>query len=228
MSSKKRIIQQAIIDIFPLAMSVIPWGILCGTLAVNAGFTFWQAQAMSMFVFAGAAQLSATTMVGAGAGWLSVSSSVFAISSRHILYSIDLRKDVHKLALKWRLALAFFLTDEMYAVSKSYMQRYGVFSPLYSLAAGIFFYIVWNISTYVGIVMGQKIDNIESIGLDFAIVAVFIAITAANLRQLAMIVTTIVSAIGAIYFKTIYPDSYIIIASLLGMFAGYMVTRVFK
>jgi len=224
----KKIIHKAIIDIFPLSMAVIPWGILCGTLAIDAGLNFWQAQAMSMFVFAGAAQLSATTLISAGAGWVSVASSVLAISSRHILYSIDLRKDVYKLPLKLRVPLAFFLTDEMYAVSKVYVQKYGVFSPLYSLSAGIFFYLVWNVATFVGIIMGQKLGHLEKLGLDFAVVAVFIAITAVNLRELSMIVTAIVSALAAIYFKSIYPDSYVIIASLLGMLAGYLVTRIAK
>lgn len=117
-----------------------------------------------------------------------------------------------------------FLTDEMFAVTKGYMQRHGNFSPLYSLSSGIVFYIIWNLSTYIGIVMGQQINNLENLGLDFAIVAVFIAMTTSNLKQFPMIVTTLTSAVCSIYFKTIYPDSYIIIAGLLGMVAGYFIS----
>ena len=226
--SKKQLFRQATLDILPLAVAVIPWGILSGAIGVGIGLTFWQAQGMSMFVFAGAAQLSAMTLMGAGAGWLAINGSVFAISSRHMLYSLDLRKDVYNLPAKWRVMLAFFLTDEMYAVTKAYHDKYKRFSPWYSLVAGIVFYLFWNVSTLVGIVMGEKIGHLENLGLDFAIVAVFIAITAANLRQLSMIAATITSGVAAIYFKEIMPDSYVIIASLLGMSAGYLVSRIFR
>ena len=121
MNSNYKIIKQATFDISPLSLAVIPWGILSGTIAVNIGLTLFQAQAMSLFIFARVAQLSAMTLISGGASALSISGSVFAISSRHLLYSIDLRKEVYKLPLKWKIALAFFLTDEMYAVTKGHL-----------------------------------------------------------------------------------------------------------
>ncbi len=228
MITVKNNIFQGMIDILPLAISVVPWGILCGTISVDIGFNFWQAQAMSMFVFAGAAQLSAMALITSGAGLIPISSSVFAISSRHLLYCVDLRKDVHELPLKWRIPLAFFLTDEVYAITKSYIHKYDIFSPIYSLTAGIIFYLIWNLSTFAGIMLGQNINNIDKLGLDFAIVAVFIAITAPHLKNLPMLITALVSAISAIYFKSIYPDIYIVIAALIGMTAGYIASEIFE
>ena len=66
MSDNFKIIKQATIDISPLALAVIPWGILSGTIAINIGLTLFQAQAMSLFIFAGAAQLSAMTLLSGG------------------------------------------------------------------------------------------------------------------------------------------------------------------
>ena len=228
LNSNYKIIKQATLDISPLALAVIPWGILSGTIAINIGLSLFQAQAMSLFIFAGAAQLSAMTLLSGGASTLSISGSVFAISSRHLLYSIDLRKEVYKLPLKWKIPLAFFLTDEMYAVTKAHMLKTGKFSKLYSLWAGIMFYIVWNISTYIGIVMGEKFDNLDKLGLDFAIVAVFVAITAEHLKSIPMLVTTVVSGIASVYFKSLYPDTYVIISALIGMLCGYLVSKVVK
>ena len=228
MNSNTNIIKQATLDMSALSLAVIPWGILSGTIAINIGLTLFQAQAMSLFIFAGAAQLSAMTLLSGGSSMLAIGSSVFAISSRHLLYSVDLRKDIHKLPIKWKIPLAFFLTDEMYAVTKAYMHKSGKFSKLYSLWAGIVFYITWNVSTYIGIVMGEHIENLDKIGLDFAIVAVFVAITAEHLKSIAMFVTTVVSAIASIYFKTLFPDSYIIISALIGMSSGYLVSRIVK
>jgi predicted branched-subunit amino acid permease len=54
---------QAIIDIFPLSLAVVPWGILCGSLAITVGLTPLQAQLMLLLIFAGATQLAALTMI---------------------------------------------------------------------------------------------------------------------------------------------------------------------
>lgn len=105
--TNSKIIRTAIFDILPLAIAVIPWGVLCGTIAIDIGLNLWQAQALSMFVFAGAAQLSAMTLISGGAGFLPIIGSVLVISSRHVLYSIDLRKEIYKLPLKWKFSLAF-------------------------------------------------------------------------------------------------------------------------
>jgi len=207
----------------PLALATVPWGILCGALSMDAGMTPLQAQAMSLFVFAGAAQLSAVIMMGSGVGASSVIGSTFVISARHVLYSFDLRAQIYELPLRWRIALAFVLTDEMYVVTKQHMKT-NPFSPLYALIAGLTLYVIWNIATLVGIIVGHKFGNLNSLGLDFAIVATFVAMTAKETRHYPMLVTTIVSATVAIFLHKSLPQWYIIIASVSGMLAGYMVS----
>ena len=65
-NSSPQVIRQATLDVMPLAIATIPWGILCGSLAIQIGLTSLQAQLMSLLVFAGAAQLAALTLMGAG------------------------------------------------------------------------------------------------------------------------------------------------------------------
>ena len=52
----------------PLSIAVIPWGILAGSYAIDAGLSQLQAQAMSAILFAGSAQLVAAGMFKAGIG----------------------------------------------------------------------------------------------------------------------------------------------------------------
>ncbi len=52
----------------PLSIAVIPWGILAGSYAIDAGLNQLQAQAMSAIFFAGSAQLVAAGMFKAGIG----------------------------------------------------------------------------------------------------------------------------------------------------------------
>ncbi len=51
----------------PLSVAVIPWGILAGSAAINAGLSVMQAVGMSALVFAGAAQLVSLSMLMTGA-----------------------------------------------------------------------------------------------------------------------------------------------------------------
>ncbi len=58
------------LHILPLCLAVLPWGVLAGSMAVSQGFTPWQSIGLSVFVFAGAAQLVTISMVAAGHGFI--------------------------------------------------------------------------------------------------------------------------------------------------------------
>lgn len=220
-SEKYALACQAIVDTLPLSIAVIPWGILTGALAIQAGLSPLQAQLMSLFVFAGAAQLSGITLFAAGSSFASIYASTFIISARHLLYSITFREHVAELSFRWRLLIGFLLTDEMFAVSENHTNRSGRFSPLFAVVSGLTFYILWNIATLVGVVLGDAFDKLDSLGLDFAIVATFIAMTFGELRKFPVLIAIVISGLVAVLLKPIFVDSYILIAALLGMFAAY-------
>jgi 4-azaleucine resistance transporter AzlC len=206
----------------PLSLAVIPWGILTGALAIEAGFSAFQAQFMSLIVFAGAAQLSAITLMSAGASFASIFASTVVISSRHLLYSITFRQHVEALPLRLRLLIGFLLTDEMFAVSQAHSKRSGEFSALFAIVSGVTFYLFWNISTLLGIIAGGYFSELDSLGLDFAIVATFIAMTFTELRNYPILVAVLVSGLSAVLLQPVFSDSYIVIAALVGMSSAYI------
>ena len=209
-------------DIFPLAVAVIPWGILCGSLAIQVGLTPFQSQMMSLIVFAGAAQLAGVALIGASSPIIPILSSTFVISSRHLLYSAVFQE--HARGLPWvkRIFLAFFLTDEMFAVTCSFLNKNKYFNYLYSLTSGIVFYLIWNISTFIGIVAGGSINNLENLGLDFAIAATFIAIVIPMINSKSILTSVLVSAGATLILELYQFQNTLVIATLAGMFAGYV------
>ena len=222
-SSPWRLSLAACLDTLPLAIAVIPWGILTGALAVQVGMSPLQAQLLSLLTFAGAAQLSCLTLMGAGASLSAIFGSTFVISSRHLLYSVVFREHVLALPQRWRLAIAFVLTDEMFAVSQAHTHKTGQFSALYALVSGYCFYVVWNLATLAGIIAGDLIQNLDSLGLDFAIAATFIAMTFGELRRFPIVIAVVVSGFLSVALKAYFSDSYIIIAALIGMAMAYSV-----
>ena len=57
MSSKSKIFLKGIIDVSPLMIPVIPFGLIFGVLAIDVGFTPLETMGMSVIVFGGASQI---------------------------------------------------------------------------------------------------------------------------------------------------------------------------
>ncbi|WP_171492844.1 AzlC family ABC transporter permease, partial [Acinetobacter seifertii] len=120
------------VDILPLSISVIPWAILAGSMAIHAGLSFYKALAMSGIVFAGAAQLVSLSMVMEGASLLTIYITIFFLTAQHFIYALTLRNNISILSLPKRLSLGFLLTDELFALSAPNEKRH----PHYLLGAG--------------------------------------------------------------------------------------------
>lgn len=221
----RRLVYQASLDVLPLAIAVIPWGILCGSLAIKVGLSPIQAQLMSLFVFAGAAQLASLTMITGALS--SIFSSTFVISSRHLLYSAVFRSHVSKSPFLLRCCVAFFLTDEMFAVTCAYLEKNKLFSHCYAISAGVVFYVIWNLSTFIGIRIGEIIPDIENMGLEFAIAATFIAIVIPSIKNKAILSSVVTSGSSVLVLSILGNEQALIIATLMGMFAGFIVELFF-
>lgn len=223
--SSRNIYWQGIKDCLPLSVAVIPWGILCGSLAIEIGLTIWQAQFMSLLIFGGAVQLASLNLIAGGAGLTSLFTSSAVITSRHLLYSAALRLHVSQLPRRWRISLAFLLTDEMFALVMAYQKKFASFSPHYALASGFTFYLFWNIATLVGIIAGSQIENLTELGLDFAIAAMFIAMVLPHIESLASVICIVVSGVMSLLFIAMDIQNGLLYAGLIGMTCGYLVDQ---
>ncbi|WP_047044917.1 AzlC family ABC transporter permease [Vibrio mexicanus] len=221
--SSSTLIARATLDVLPLCIAVAPWGVLCGSIAIQVGLTSLQAQLMSLLVFAGAAQLSSLSLVGAASGYLPILSSTFVISSRHLLYSAVFQNRIRTLPWYKRVGFAFFLTDEMFALTESYMDRYKRFSYLYALSTGVVFYLMWNLSTFAGVMLGSYIEGLEHIGLEFAIAATFIAIVIPLIKNLSLLISVVASGLTMLLLEMVDFEMSLIVATVTGMAAGYLI-----
>ncbi|MEL6114087.1 AzlC family ABC transporter permease [Photobacterium sp. SP02] len=220
---KRRLFKQGALAVMPLCVAVIPWGLLAGSFAIDAGLDVFQSVAMSAIVFAGAAQLVATGLLKAGVGIVTILLTTFFITSRHLLYSITMRNVISPLPLRWRLGLGFLLTDELFALCGN--QSPQRFQPWYALGAGLWFYISWNIATLAGIFAGKFIPNLDSLGLDFAIAATFIAIVVPSIQRWPVLITVLIALVMSVLMAALDIEGGLMIASLTAMLGGYMSER---
>ncbi len=212
-------------ETFPLIVGAIPFGIIFGTLAVGSGLSFTGAVAMSAIVFAGSAQFIALGLLAAGTAWPIIIVTTFVVNLRHALYSASLAPYVSTFPRRWHGPLAFWLTDETFAVVISRYTK-GRLSPhahWYYLGSALFMYLNWQLCTLLGLTIGQQLPNVAELGLDFAMPVTFIGLVMAYLKHWPMVATVIVSGLVALAAFPLPHNMGLIVASLAGILTGIVI-----
>jgi len=112
MLSKKQLFTKGMIDISPHMLSVIPFGIICGAIGVELGFSPYLVYAMSFIIFGGASQIVFLQVLSGGASSLVAVTSVGIINSRHLLYGAVLSEYLEKLSLIKKLLISYLVVDQ--------------------------------------------------------------------------------------------------------------------
>jgi predicted branched-subunit amino acid permease len=159
-------------------------------------------------------------MIKSGATLLTMVITIFFITSRHFLYSLSMRNHIVGLPLRWRLTLGFLLTDELFALCGHHKPE--KFERWYALGAGLSFYLIWNIATLVGIVIGAQIPNLQQYGLEFAVAATFIAIVVPNITSLPILLAAASALICSVVLAAMDVELGLVISSVVGMTVGYV------
>ncbi len=209
----------------PMIIGGVPFGLIFGSLAISQGLDPWVPIAMSLFVFAGSSQFVAIGLIAAGAPLWVIVSTTFIVNLRHLLYAADFIKYVRHLSMPWRVVLAFGLIDETYAAVKPYYAsgkltedtgHWAYFGAFFA------FYLMWNITTIIGVVAGELIPGLSKWGLEFAMVATFIGIITPYLRALPYWSAFLCAGAFSLILNGLPNNLGMLLAALLGVSAGIL------
>jgi 4-azaleucine resistance transporter AzlC len=218
----------------PILVGVVPFGMIYGVLALEAGLSPAAAQAMSAIVFAGSAQFISTQMFAGGAPGLVIAFTVAVVNLRHVLYSASLAPYVLHLRPAWRWLLAYLLTDEAYAVAVSHYTRSEASTPeagaksslrewlgqrhWFFLGAGLALWSCWQLSTALGILLGAVIPAGWS--LDFAVALTFLALLLPFLKDRPSLAAALSAGLTAVLAYGLPYKLGLVLAALVGIAAG--------
>jgi 4-azaleucine resistance transporter AzlC len=204
----------------PLWLGAVPFAIIYAASAVAAGLTPAQTIAMSLLVFAGAAQFTAVGMVAAGAAPAAIVLTTLIVNARHLLLAASLLPYLRRVRPWRRLLLAAQLTDETYALA---VRRFldGDGSPAFMAGANLMLYIVWQAGTVAGVLLGAAIPDPAAYGLDLVFPLTFVGLLVPLLRDRASRPVAAVAALLTVVGALLLPGSWYIVlagvgASLLG------------
>lgn len=211
-------------DTLPMLLGAAPFGVIFGALAVGSGLPVWLALGMSALVFGGSSQFVAVSLLGSGTAVPVIWLTTFVVNLRHALYSASLLPHAHGLPARWRWALAFWLTDETFAVVENRLRHAAHVhdGASYWLGSSLAMYGNWLVWTVVGVVLGQSVPALATWGLDFAMVATFAAIVALQLRDRPVLWAALVAGTVALLARALPYKMGLMLAALAGVAAGLL------
>lgn len=206
----------------PFLIVVVPFAMLFGALATDAGLTMVEVITFSAVVFAGAAQFAALQLMQDQAPLLVILATSLAVNLRMVMYSISLSPHLGAAPLGLRATIAYFLVDQSYVASIAEFER----NPAMSMAAKVGYFFgsiapiapLWYVSTIAGARLGRTIP--PEYALDFAVPITFLAVIAPMIRTLPHIAATLVSIVGALALAKLPFGTGLLVAAGLAMTAG--------
>jgi hypothetical protein len=119
-----------------MLLGVAPFGVIYGVVALQSGIPAPAAMAMSSIVFAGSAQFLLAQLVGCRRAVPAAAGAVGLVNLRHALYSASVAPLLAHLPRRWKVLLAYLLTDEAYAAAIPHLLAARPGSPQASARTG--------------------------------------------------------------------------------------------
>ncbi len=163
-----------------IAIGYFPVALTFGLLAKTTGLSLIEATAMSIFVFAGAAQYISLSLITAGVAPILIVLNTFVVNIRHFLMTAALNEKMEP-APVWKKALyAFGITDESFAVLAIQEDR----KVRTTFAAGVIAisYGSWVVFTAIGHLIGANLPQFLQAAMSIALYAMFIGLLVPSMR----------------------------------------------
>ncbi|BEM76413.1 branched-chain amino acid ABC transporter permease [Serratia marcescens] len=210
-------------SVLPLCIGDFPFSFIVGALSVSLGMSVWQSTAWACIVVAGSAQMVVLNMIKTGTGLGILIITTFIINLRHILYSASMSDKVRGTSIFKKLFMSWALTDEVYATTIKEIESNRKDKWLFYCTVMITFWFFWVFADFLGAMIGSHFPNIQNYGLDFAMVAAFIAIVVPQIKSQACTVAALTASISGVLLVILPCSLGIVVASILGVIAGLLV-----
>ncbi|WP_308917803.1 AzlC family ABC transporter permease [Jannaschia sp. LMIT008] len=219
--------RRGVADGLPFVVIIVPFAMMFGVLATEAGLPLDQVMAFSTIVIAGASQFTALQLMDAGAPGVIVVASALAVNLRMAMYSAALVPHLGRAPLLQRMGLAYLLVDQTYALAAATYEGRTTWTTAdrvrYFCGTALPVFPCWVGSTWLGAALGARIP--DAWPLDFALPLAFLALTGPMLRSPAHVAAAFVSVAGALALAWVPWNAGLLIAALAAMATGAEVER---
>lgn len=217
--------RDALDDIAPFALALIPFGLAVGGASAAAGLSAPTALFGAIFLLAGAAQLAAVEVLGAGGGIVSVVVVTTLVNLRFVFYGAGVATWFDGLPRRRRLLLAFPIVDQTFMLcqrrfedehDQAWRQRYYVTAT--SVLAGTFVG-----SQVIAYALGSNLP--PGLGLHLAAPLAFAGMLAKSLTGRSEVIAAAIAAGIVVPCTGALGTVGLPIAVMAGVTAGVLATK---
>lgn len=175
-----------------IAIATGLYGISFGALSIAAGLNLWQTIALSALMFTGGSQFAFIGVISGGGAASAAFSAASLLGIRNAVYGMQIKQTLRPLGRQVPF-MAQVTIDESTAVSLGQSdpaeKRRGFFTE------GVGVYVLWNLFTIGGALLGERMGDPAAWGLDGAAVAAFIGLLWPRLKSAEPIMIALCAAI---------------------------------
>lgn len=209
----------------PLLLGVVPFGLIFGVLGLAVGIPDWAVVLSSSLIFGGSSQVVFAQLWGAATPPPVIVATVGVVNLRHLLYSAAVAEYLRALPWRWKLLLAYLLTDEAFAAAIKRL-RDGpptAYRHFFLLGTGLTLWTGWQLSTLAGVLVGEAIPATWS--LDFSIALTFIALLVLSVHRRSDAWAALAAA-GVVIPALVLPHKLgLLAAAAIGIACGLFMSR---
>ncbi|MFC6315617.1 AzlC family ABC transporter permease [Lapidilactobacillus achengensis] len=225
----------AVKETLPTVFGYLGIGIAFGVVGRASGFSPWLVLFMSLFIYAGSAQFITVSLLVSHSPIISIVLATFLVNARMILLSLTIAPYFKQASLAKNIFLGTLLTDESFALGMNKLNfTQGRLNFPWFNTVNLLAYATWNIATLIGALIGNYIADPQQLGLDFAIIAMFIGLLylqvsadrslALSLQLLMIGLTLALSYFGAVFIPS---NLLIIVVTIVGCSCGVFIKHRF-
>jgi len=178
-----------------IGISVTPFGLSFGAVSVEAHLSVVQVCLLSLVLFSGASQFALVSIIGAGGSYFSAVGTALLLGVRNGLYAARINALLRPSGWR-RFVMAEVTIDESTAMALSEAPSGNAARAFWSTALSV--YVLWNVSTVIGALVGNALGSPATTGLDVAGPAAFVALLAPRLTTLRMRMVALASGLIAL------------------------------
>ena len=178
---------------FPIGLGYLSVSFAFGISAVSGGLTALEAVLISMTNLTSAGQVAGLSLMISSATLMEMAMTQLIINLRYALMSLSLSQRLHKsVTTLGRFIIAFFNTDEIFAVASSREEL----TTAFMVGLGTLPWIGWSGGTLLGAVAGQLLPAAVTAALSLAIYGMFIAVVVPACRASLKVTAVVAVAVA--------------------------------
>lgn len=219
--------EDGVIACIPTILGYLGIGFAMGVVGKGIGLSIIDIIIMSIIVYAGSAQFIICALLAINAPMTTIVATVFLVNLRHFLMSLSVAPYFKQTPFLSAIGIGSLLTDESYGVLTTALQQHKPVTAKWTHGLNLMAYLSWIFATFLGGLLGSFIPDPELLGLDFALVAMFIGLFLFQVerplkkktKQTLLILTTVV-VILVVSMVWTTAEVAMIIATLAGCLVG--------